>query len=339
MDLVLEAWSVCGHVSSRVHYDLLKVFALEGKTWLKGAEFPNAQVIAASLCDENQFMSGFYRTVSDVEGAFRFVALLPDTYILYAFPDTVDVESAGCYYLGEWQWGESNMIEVDGDVYDVDIELPVRESGFSLGEGRIAGVFELPVQSFKPRDFYCQSWLREGDADTYCTEGLSNVGILLLNANKQRVLGFALTDHEGKFNFRNLPFGTYYVMADLPRYGRGMCEEITLSPDQPSALDLHLYVEEGKVKMRPQSLQEVEREVSIYPNPAEEEITLGGLEEQAEYVVSVMNSLGATLLRERKMHTDLSGECVIAVADLPVGVCFVRLSNSTETLMVKFVKR
>ena len=114
---------MCGHVSSRVHYDLLKVFALEGKTWLKGAEFPNAQVIAASLSDENQFMSGFYRTVSDVEGAFRFVALLPDAYILYAFPDTVDVESSGCYYLGEWQWGESNMIEVDGDVYDVDIEL------------------------------------------------------------------------------------------------------------------------------------------------------------------------------------------------------------------------
>ena len=128
-------------------------------------------------------------------------------------------------------------------------------------------------------------------------------------------------------------------MADLPRYGRGMCEEITLSPDQPSALDLHLFVEEGKVKMRPQSLQEVAREVSIYPNPAEEEITLGGLEEQAEYEVSVMNSLGATLLRERKMQTDLLGECVIAVADLPVGVYFVRLSNSTETLMVKFVKR
>ena len=83
----------------------------------------------------------------------------------------------------------------------------------------------------------------------------------------------------------------------------------------------------------------MEREVSIYPNPAEEEITLGGLEEQAEYEVSVMNSLGATLLRERKMHTDLLGECVIAVDDLPVGVYFVRLSNSTETLMVKFVKR
>ena len=339
VDLVLEAWSVCGHVSSTVHYDLLKVFAMEGKTWLKGEVLPYTQVIAASLNDENQFMSGFYRTVSDAEGTFRFVALLPDTYILYAFPDTLDREAGGCYYLGEWQWGESNMVEVDGNVYDVDIELPSREPGFDWGEGRISGIFELPDSPFKARDFYCQSWLREDDTDEYCTEGLSNVGILLLNSNKQRVLGFALTDSEGKFNFRNLPFGTYYVMADLPRYGRGLCEEITLSPEQPSILDLHLYVEEGKVKMRPQDMQETVREISVFPNPAEDKITLGGLKEQTEYEVCVLNNLGVTLLNERKMQTNLLGECVIVVDELPVGVYVVRMTNATETLMMKFVKR
>lgn len=339
VDLVLEGWSLCGHASSTVHYDLLKVFALEGKIWLNGEVLPNAQVIAASLSDDNQFMSGFYRTVSDAEGAFRFMALLPDTYILYALPDTLDVAAGGCYYLGEWQWGESNMIVVDGDVYDVDIQLPAREQGFDWGTGRVAGVFEFPEANFMARDFYCQSWLREGGADEYCTEGLSNVGILLLNSNKQRVLGFALTDHEGKFNFRDLPFGTYYVMADLPRYGRGICEEITLSPEQPSALDLHLFVEEGKVKMRPHDTQEAQREISVFPNPAEEMITLGGLKEHAEYEVCVMNSLGVTLLNERKMQSNLLGECVIAVDDLPAGVYVVRLSNASETLMVKFVKQ
>lgn len=338
VDLVLEGWSLCGHSSSTVHYDLLKVFALEGKTWLNGEVLPNAHVIAVSLSDYNQFMSGFYRTISDAEGAFRFVALLPDTYILYALPDTLDVEAGGCYYLGEWQWGESNMIVVDGDVYDVDIQLPAREPGFDWGTGRITGVFEFPEANFKARDFYCQSWLREGDVDEYCTEGLSNVGILLLNSTKQHVLGFALTDHEGKFNFRNLPFGTYYVMADLPRYGRGLCEEVTLSPEQPSALDLHLFIEEGKVKMRPLDPQETLREISVYPNPAEEKITLGGLNEQTDYEVCVMNSLGVTMLKEGKMQSNLLGECVIPVDDLPSGVYVVRLSNATESLMVKFVK-
>lgn len=338
VNLVLEAWSVCGHVSSTVHYDLFKVFSLEGKTWLKGVLRPHTQVIAASLSDENQFMSGFYRTASDAEGTFRFTSLLPDTYLLYAFPDTLDAEAGGCYYLGELQWGESNMIEVDGDVFDVDIELPAREPGFNGGECSIAGVFELPGISFKARDFYCQSWLREGDDGDYCTDGLSNVGILLLNATKQRVLGFALTDHKGKFNFRNLPFGTYYVMADLPRYGRGMCEEITLSPEQPDALGLHLFVDEGKVKVRPHEIQATVSEVSVFPNPAENVITLGGLQEQTEYEVCVMNSLGVALLQMEKMQTNLLGECVITMNDWPGGIYFVRMTNPMENVVVKFVK-
>ena len=339
VNLVLEAWSVCGRVSSTIRFDFFKDYALEGKTWLNGIPRPNTQVIAASLSDGNQFMSGFYRTVSDVGGAFRFGALLPDTYILYAFPDTLDVEAGGCYYLGDLQWNESNMIVVDGDVYDVDVVLPSREQGFDVGEGRIGGVFDFPEVTFKARDFYCQPWLREGDDEEYCDEGLSNVGILLLNASKQRVLGFALTDRMGKFNFGDLPFGTYYVMADLPRYGRGMCEEITLSPEQPSVLDLHLFVnEEGKVRMRQKEYHEIASEINVFPNPAQKEITLCGLKVQTEYDVCIYNSLGVAVW-EHQAQTNLLGECAVTVTDLPVGMYFVRLTNATENIMVKFVKR
>ena len=193
--------------------------------------------------------------------------------------------------------------------------------------------------TFKARDFYCQSWLREGDDEEYCAEGLSNVGILLLNASKQRVLGFALTDRMGKFNFGNLPFGTYYVMADLPRYGRGMCEEITLSPEQPSVLDLHLFVnEEGKVRVRQKDCDEIASEINVFPNPAQKEITLCGLKVQTEYDVCIYNSLGVAVW-EHQAQTNLLGECAVTVADLPVGMYFVRLTNATENIMVKFVKR
>ena len=92
------------------------------------------------------------RTVSDADGTFRFEGLLPDTYILYAFPDTVDIEAGGCYYFGDLQWNESNMIVVNGDVYDVDITLLVLEQGFGAGEGRIGGAFDFPEGAFKARD-------------------------------------------------------------------------------------------------------------------------------------------------------------------------------------------
>ena len=340
VELVLEAWSFCGHSSDVVRFELFKDYALEGHTWSGGTLRFNTQVIAAALSDDNPFVSGFYRTVSDEEGFFRFDALLPDTYILYAFPDTLGAEAGGCYYLGDLQWNESNLIEVDGNVYDVDIDLPLMEPDFRMGEGCITGVFDYPENPFKARDFYCSSWLREGSDVSYCTDGLSNVGVLLLNAGKQRILGFALTGPDGHFSFRNLPFGTYHVMADLPRYGRGMCEEITISAEQPSVNGLHLFVDqEGRVNMRYPSNGLFAAELQVYPNPVKETVTVTGLSGNTAYEVTVLNSMGMTVLSDNQLISNLLGELSASVSTLPGGIYFIRLRSATNTVMAKFVKQ
>ena len=339
VNLVLEAWSHCGYATDTVRFDLYREFSLEGKTWSEGAVCPHTQVVAVSLSDGNQFLSGFYRTASDDEGSFRFASLLPDMYMLYAFTDTLERMSGGAYYLGDLQWNESNMIVVDGDVHDVDIELPALYQGFAVGEGGIEGVFDYPETSFKARDFYCQPWLREGRDEEYCAEGLSNVGVLLLNATKQRILGFALTDYAGRFRFGNLPFGTYHVMADLPRYGRGMCEEITLSPEQPWASDLHLFVnQDGRVALHPQYSQSDSVEMSLYPNPAEDGIAVQGLGKQVEYQITITSVLGAAVMNA-KGQTNVLGELEIPVKPLPKGIYFIRVQNASECATAKFVKR
>ena len=338
--IILEAWSLCGHSSDTVRFELFKDYALEGHTWSGGIMRPHTQVVAVALSDDNPFVSGFYRTTSDDGGFFRFDALLPDTYILYAFPDTLDAEAGGCYYLGDLQWNESNMIEVDGDVYDVDIDLPLMEPGFHTGNGLISGVFDYPDWTFKARDFYCQPWLQEGSEVSYCSDGLSNVGVLLLNASKQRILGFALTGPDGHFSFNKLPFGTYYVMADLPRYGRGMCEEITLTPDQPLVEGLHLFItQEGRVSMKYQSDLTLPTDLEVYPNPAEETVVVKGLSVNTTYSVTVLNSLGMTVLPEAQMSTDLLGELPISVNRLSSGIYFIQVIGNKGTMMAKFIKR
>ena len=340
VELVLEAWSFCGHSSDALRFDLFKDYALEGRTWSAGVLRPHTQVIAVAMGDDNPFVSGFYRTLSDDDGFFRFDALLPDTYILYAFPDTLDMDVGGCYYLGDLQWNESNLIEVDGDVYDVDVALPVLAQGFNIGDGRIMGVFDMPDNPFRARDFYCQPWLREGVEADYCSDGLSNVGVLLLNATKQRVLGFALTDQTGRFNFSHLPFGTYQVMADLPRYGRGMCEEITLSAEQPVVSGLHLFVnEEGRVRMRHEGSALEKTEVRLYPNPAEKELLVGGLKGNETYQVTVLNALGMKVMLEQKLQTNMLGEFGVTVAELPAGIYFIQVMGAVENAVGKFVKQ
>ena len=340
VELMLEAWSFCGYASDVVRFELFKDYALEGRTWSNGVPCPNTQVVAAALSNDNPFVSGFYRTVSDSLGFYRFDALLPDTYTLYAFPDTLDATSSGCYYLGDLQWNESNMVEVDGDVYDVDIALPAKEQGFNTGNGSISGVFDYPESDFRARDFYCQPWLREGEDADYCTDGLSNVGVLLLNSTKQRIVGFALTRNDGGFRFNNLPFGTYHLMADLPRYGRGMCEEITLSVERPSVTDLHLFVsEEGRVDMRRSVDVDSPSDLLVYPNPAEERVSVGGLKINEEYKVCVLNGLGMMVLPETTVKTDLLGEISLPVNELRAGLYFIQVKGHSTSVTTKFVKR
>ena len=339
VDLVLEAWSYCSYAADTVHFDLSEVFSLQGTVWADGRPYSHAQVIAVSV-DDNPFFSGFYRTVSDEEGRFRFNTLLPDTYILYALPDTLDMTASGCYYLGDYQWNESNMILVDGDVFDVDITLPLVLQGFAVGQGRIGGVFDYPDTGFRAGDFYCQSWLRDTGDTEFCNGGLSNVGVLLLNAAKQRVLGFALTDDQGLFQFGNLPFGTYYVMADVPRYGRGLCEEVVLSPSQPTIDGLHLCIDDrGHVALRPNGMQQQVQPLSIYPNPTENTLIVTGLEINENYMITVTDMLGNLMMCQTVVGSNLLGLCQIEVGNLRQGLYFLTVKGASGSWMVKFVKR
>ena len=162
---------------------------------------------------------------------------------------------------------------------------------------------------------------------------------MLLNAGKQRILGFALTGPDGHFNFNGLPFGTYYVMADLPRYGRGMCEEITLSPEQASVSGLHLFIgNEGRVCLRP-GIGNASSNLNLYPNPVDTELVVDGLKGNTDYQVTVMNLLGMTVMPISTTHTNVLGELPMTVGELPAGVYFILVNDGTGPIMAKFMKR
>ena len=160
-----------------------------------------------------------------------------------------------------------------------------------------------------------------------------------MNATKQRLLGFALTGPDGTFCFRNLPFGTYYVMADVPRFGRGMVEQITLSPEQPSVAGLHLYItDRGRVAMRYPCVTEPESGCSVFPNPAEAEVVVSGLQSLEEYTLTVTDAMGKLVLPQRTLRADLTGECAVSVDGLRSGVYFLQVDGKSARKMIKFVK-
>ena len=139
-----------------------------------------------------------------------------------------------------------------------------------------------------------------------------------------------------KFEFYML-FGSYYVMADLPRYGRGMCEAVTISPDEPQLTDLHLFVNrEGSVAMHRGSQVTLD-EISVFPNPAADELTVSGLPQMGKYQLTIANVLGETLVSET-VFSDSFGNIVLSVSDLQKGLFVLHLQNEGLKKSVRFVK-
>ena len=126
----------------------------------------------------------------------------------------------------------------------------------------------------------------------------------------------------------------------MPRYGRGTCEEITLSEASPSVDDLHLFInQEGRVCARNQNNVLTESDLYLYPNPVGKELTVGGLPCNTEFEVSVTHIQGMTVMPTMRMQTNVTGEFTMVLDELLTGVYLIRISNPTMSVMTKFVKQ
>ena len=128
-------------------------------------------------------------------------------------------------------------------------------------------------------------------------------------------------------------------MADVPRYGRGMCEEITLSPEQPTMENLHLYIDgRGCVAMRQNEPVSEEESLALFPNPVEGMMTLCGLQGLVNYRITITDVLGNVVMNV-EVKADLLGECQMELDDLSRGVYFMMVTGAEGSQALKFVRK
>ncbi len=127
-------------------------------------------------------------------------------------------------------------------------------------------------------------------------------------------------------------------MADVPRYGRGMVEEITLSPDHSEVADLHLFINDGgKVAMYHGNAFSETEAFAVFPNPVGRQMQLAGLQSFENYAITITDALG-NVVYHADVKADVLGQVCIALGIWSKGVYCLHAVGCKTNQSVKFIK-
>ncbi len=272
VQMVLTASSACGIVTDTIAVFVRAQFTLEGKVLSQNHGIAGAAVLAfTDLADDRMQTAAL--TQSNADGSYRFGELFAADYLIYAVQDTMINDGIlPTFYVNKLDWQEAYRLPLLADTYHVELELQKAAVELPEGYGRLSGRFILPDE-LNGLQYYCQPWFEEGHA-SYCDGGLSNVSILLYNDTHEIPLASALTDANGRFYFEQLPFGRYFISAEIPGYEASMSSLISLSPDKPERHDISLQIENDfKIGVIVPD-RKLPGRLQLYPNPAGDYIHL-----------------------------------------------------------------
>lgn len=337
--LILEAFSGdCGMAADTLTLFIRSVFQVEGWLWAGNQPVPNNPLMAVYF-NETTDVSSRVLTFTDFNGAFRFNELFEGSYLFYAPADTLNFSGfLPTYHAERIHWQDAFMHNISGDTYEIDIRLNSLEGVLPSGNGMIRGIFSLAETVQNLQDGYCLSWFDPFKTDL-CRQGLSNAAILLYGASGQRVYGYTLTDSDGFFSFRDLPYGRYIIRAEMAGFTSLPSEVIELSPAFPVHEGVELSIAEMVINVFVPAHGVSPKNLLAFPNPAGNFLFV-----QSDYdfdeqplSVNVFDMKGTLRLSTKAVFS--GGIMKLDVSHLPSGIYTAIIFDKRDVLNVKFFKK
>jgi len=255
----------------------------------------------------------------DTLGYYNFFQLIEGDYKVKTFPSTSSANAGEyfpTYYGNELLWTKAKTITLNETSWEYDISM-IPSYDYSIGNGIIDGVVTL----------------EENDNPI-----LDNVEVILFNES-DNCLTYLKTDREGGFEFMELPYGTYVVMADVP----GMYTyptTITLSSTNPSIEDLSIVIYEDEI---PYGIIDPGNIITgigeLYPNPVRSQTKLElNIREASHLQFFILTQAGQVVQKQADQYNAGDHTIQFNTSDLPSGMYRVMVLIGNEKHIRSFIK-
>ena len=253
-------------------------------------------------------------------GYYDFHSLIEGDYKVKTFPSTSSVNAGKylpTYYGNALLWTKAETIHLNATAWEYDIVM-IPNFEYTSGDGLIDGVVSM----------------EESDNPSLC-----DVAVILFN-EEDNCLTYIKSNREGKFEFVELPYGTYKVLAEVP----GMYTyptSITLSAENPTIENLSIVVYEDDMAFGIGN--NIDNKIAglgdLYPNPAHSYINLEfNLSEGSQVLFFILNQGGQVV--DKQMDQYNAGDHLVQLntSHLPSGMYRVMMLVGNEKHIKPFIK-
>ena len=167
------------------------------------------------------------------------------------------------------------------------------------------------------------------------------MSVLLLNAENEPIR-YAISDHLGNFQFKNLPIRIYKISpekAGLVTIPVNVNMQISAATHANTSLIIGANSIYSTVQ--DQLFTEFDKNVSIYPNPAKESVTLSmSTEKSTKFSIQIENIAGNNILLSDKFTTQGNENFLIPLNNFSPGVYFVKIyTEGIPVIVRKIIKQ
>ncbi len=257
-------------------------------------------------------------------GYFFALYLLEDHYLIKTRLTSGSANAGNyfpAYYGDRLTWEDAGILHLaDSSHYHLDIHL-TQTSGSASGNGSISG-------SISQHRFW----------QSPAVSPAADAEILLLDYNNDP-LKYVYSNPDGSFQFGDLPYGTYWLVADAT----GMFSQpvqVILSENDPSAggIQLEMYSEDLTGLHEPAKLTE---SIRIFPNPATDVLFIELNAQTAGPVqIELVDPAGQTALKSNYQISQGINRVRLNISHLSKGIYIVRIHPATKQVFrpEKFLK-
>jgi parallel beta-helix repeat protein len=286
---VVDVSTECGVISKEIELEVRKTFKIHGNIHV--GELPLQQGVCLLVeKGESSFKASKLKYVNN-EGYFIFDKVPSGDYLLYAIPNySIYGDFFPTYYANKLHFENAYSLQVEKDVYDIDIALKKTPMGFPKGVGVISGKFTHNDTKSIEESIYGQNW-ENNSFEGIKGSATPNMTIFLYSSTMKPMV-WTMSDQEGSFQFDRLPFGTYYLYAEKAGYPMDEMKEIILSPENSVVDDIQINLNAKNIKIIHEADANQDALVSVSPNPTSSFLTIRNNGGKAIVRISLLNTNG-----------------------------------------------